>query len=123
MVGAARQLHTQQIHYLRKRVNYNDKGISGGVYMGTVPAGAMVVLNNVRVTTAFNGTSPGLNVGITPTGNDILTDTGAVGVRNPGPNNIVFPVDTDLFVSSIATGAPTTGQADIVVAYVPNNDL
>ena len=64
MPGPARELHTQQVHYLRKRVNYNDASIGSGVVMGTLPAGAMIVSQNVRVSTAFNaGTTNALNVG------------------------------------------------------------
>lgn len=29
-----RQFHTQQVHYVRKTVNYNDVGISAGVRFG-----------------------------------------------------------------------------------------
>jgi hypothetical protein len=38
MAGPARQLHTQQVHYLRKRVNFNDTNIGTGVVIGTLPA-------------------------------------------------------------------------------------
>jgi hypothetical protein len=122
MTGAARLLHTQQVHYLRKRVNYNDRGIASGVYMGTLPAGAMIVMQNVRVSTAFNGTGPAINVGITPLGSELFTDAATAGARSPTIPNISFAADTDIFVSSPATAGPTAGVGDVIIGFVPNND-
>jgi len=122
MARNPRVLHTQQVHYFRKRVTYNEAGIAAGVYIGTVPAGAMLVALNVRVTTAFNGTSPALNVGTTPTGVEVFTDAAGAGARSPTIPNLAFANDTDLYVSSAATGAPTTGLGDVLIAYAPNND-
>jgi hypothetical protein len=121
-IGTARLLHTQQLHYFRKRVNYNDPGIAAGVQFGTLPAGAMLALLNVRVNTAFNGTGPALNVGTTALGTQIFTDAATAGARSPTIPNLAFAVDTDLYVSSVATGGPTTGQADILIGFAPNND-
>ena len=121
MVGVARLIHTQQIHYLRKRVNFSDRGIATGNYLGTVPAGAMLVGNFVRVGTAFNGTGAALNVGTTPTGTEVFTDAGTVGARSPAIAALTFATDTDLFVSAPGTGA-TTGVGDIIVIFVPNLD-
>jgi hypothetical protein len=91
-------LHTQQVHYFRKRVNFNDVGIAAGVLFGTLPAGAMLVQLNVRVNTAFNaGTTNALNVGTTATGTQIFTDAATAGARSPAvPNLIVRGTDTDL---------------------------
>ena len=124
-MGIARQLHTQQVHYFRKRVNYNDAGISGGVVFGTVPAGSMIVLQNVRVSTAFNaGTTNALNVGTTAGGTQLFTDAATAGARQPTIANLSFATDTDLYVQYAQTGgAATAGVADIVVGFVPNNDL
>lgn len=122
MARAPRVLHTQQTHYFRKRVAYNDPSIAAGVYFGTIPAGGMLVGLNVRVTTAFNGTSPALNVGTTPTGVEVFTDAGTAGARSPTIPNLTFANDTDLYVSSAGTGAVTTGLGDVVVEYIPNND-
>jgi hypothetical protein len=123
-IGNARLLHTQQVHYFRKRVNYNDAGISGGVLFGTLPAGAMIVTQNVRVNTAFNaGTTNALNLGTTAGGTQVFTDAATAGARSPAIPNLSFAVDTDLFITYAQTGtAATAGQADVVLAYAPNND-
>lgn len=122
--GTARLLHTQQVHYFRKRVNYNDPGISAGVFVGTLPAGAMIVSQNVRVNTAFNaGTTNALNVGTTAGGTQLFTDAATAGARAPTIANLSFAVDTDFYVQYAQTGgAATAGQADIVIGFVPNND-
>ena len=124
MVGIPRLLHTQQIHFFRKRVNYNDNGIAAGILFGTLPAGAMIVSQNVRVNTAFNaGTTNALNVGTTAGGTQVFTDAATAGARSPAIANLSFAVDTDLFVSYAQTGgAATAGQADIVIGYAPNID-
>lgn len=123
-IGTARLLHTQQQHYFRKRVNYNDTGIAAGVYFGTLPAGAMIVNQSVRVNTAFNAaTTNALNVGTTAGGTQLFTDVATAGARQPAIANLSFAVDTDLFVQYAQTGAvATAGQADIVIGYAPNND-
>jgi hypothetical protein len=95
-----------------------------GVLFGTIPAGAMLVLQNVRVNTAFNaGTTNALNVGTTAGGTQVFTDAATAGARSPAIPNLSFAVDTDLFVAYAQTGgAATAGQADIVVGFAPNND-
>jgi hypothetical protein len=124
-MGIARQLHTQQTHYLRKRVNYNDAAIGTGVVMGTLPAGAMIVGQHVRCSTAFNaGTTNALNVGTAAGGTQLFTDAATAGARQPTIPNLSFASDTDIFVQFAQTGtAASAGVADIVIAFVPNNDL
>lgn len=123
-IGTARLNHTQQVHFFRKRVNYNDAGIATGVFFGTLPAGAMLTNLNVRVNTAFNAaTTNALNVGTTAGGTQIFTDVATAGARSPAIPNLSFAVDTDLFAAYAQTGAAATaGQADIVVGYAPNTD-
>lgn len=125
MAGPARQHHTQQIHYLRKRVNYNDSAIGTGVVMGTLPAGAMIVTQNVRVNTAFNAaTTNALNVGTAAAGTQLFSDAATAGARSPTIANLSFASDQDIYVTYAQTGtAATAGQGDIVIGYVPNNDL
>ncbi|TXH45944.1 MAG: hypothetical protein E6Q97_30575 [Desulfurellales bacterium] len=125
MPGISRQTHMQTVHYFRKRVNYNDVGIGTGVIFGTLPAGAMLISQNVRVSTAFNaGTTNALNVGTTAGGTQLFTDAATAGARSPTIANLSFASDTDLFVQYAQTGgAATAGVADIVIGYAPNNDL
>jgi len=124
MTGIPRLTQYQMVHCFRKRVNYNDANIGSGVLFGTVPAGAMIVLQAVRVNTAFNaGTTNALNVGTAAGGTQLFTDAATAGARSPAIANLSFAVDTDLFVQYAQTGtAATAGQADIVVGFMPNND-
>jgi len=124
MAGIPRLTQYQMVHCFRKRVNYNDAGIAGGVLIGTLPAGAQLVLQTVRVNTAFNaGTTNALNVGTTAGGTQLFTDVATAGARSPAIANLSFAVDTDIFVAYAQTGgAATAGQADIVIGFMPNND-
>lgn len=124
MPGQARVHATQQIHYLRKRVNFNDTGIATGVVFGTLPTGAMIVSQNVRCSTAFNaGTTNAVNVGTTAGGTQLFTDAATAGARSPTIANLSFAADTDLFIAYAQTGgAATAGVADVVIGFVPNND-
>ena len=123
-IGTARLLHTQQINYFRKRVNWNDPGIAAGVFVGTFPAGAMIVTQNVRVNTAFNAaTTNALNVGTTAGGTQLFTDAATAGARSPTIAALSFVTDTDFYVQYAQTGtAATAGQADIAIGFIPNND-
>lgn len=123
-IGTARLLHTQQVHYFRKRVNYNDAGIAAGVFVGTLPAGAQLLQLAVRVNTAFNaGTTNALNAGTSALGTQLFTDAATAGARFPTVPNLSFATDTDFYVSYAQTGgAATAGQADITVTFSVNND-
>lgn len=132
MPGPARELHTQQIHYIRKRVNYNDAGISSGVIVGTLPAGAMLVSAAAVITTAFNAaTTNVLQLGTTATGGEILASAvvlaGATGFKSAtsGTAFATIPAaDTDVYASFTQTGtAATTGVGYLMVGFIPNNDL
>ncbi len=53
--GVGHQDYSQQIHYLRKRINYNSSGIATAFTIGTIPAGASVLPGSgVHIVTAFN---------------------------------------------------------------------
>lgn len=130
MGNPARQLHTQQIHYIRKRVRYNDAGISTGVLAGTIPAGAQILGIHARITTAFNAaTTNNVIVGTTAGGNDIMVTAeaaaGATGFKSGTTGQAVtFAADTDLYVSYTQSGtAATTGDGYVIITFVPNNDL
>jgi hypothetical protein len=125
MAGIARQTQYQLTHYIRKRVNFNDSNIGTGVVFGTLPAGAMLIGQHVRCSTAFNAaTTNALNVGTAAGGTQLFTDAATAGHRLPTIANLTFAADTDLYVQYAQTGtAATAGVADIVIAYAPNNDL
>lgn len=133
MTGIARTYHHQLVHYLRKRINYNTNGIKAGVYVGTLPAGAMVIDAVTRVNTAFNGDTTNVIVAGTNSSsyNNII---GAADVTEATPGAYraaiatagagVYAVDTDVYVKYTHTtdDTATTGQADICIMFTVNND-
>lgn len=133
---AARELAFQAVHYLRKRVNFNDVGIATGVaFPAPLPAGAIILpfASTVVVSTAFNAaTTNNLLVGTTAGGNNVLATAdsaaGTAGVKTLalatlGVNALVGATDLTLFATYTQTGAvATAGVADITIAYVLNND-
>ena len=132
-IGTARQSHEQQIHFLRKLVNYNDAGVSTGVLVGTVPAGAIITAVICEIATAFNAaTTNVLTVGTTGTGTDLMTSaesiSGTIGQKTAATYKgtaAAAPVanDQDVFVAYTQTGtAATTGVAYVIVFFVPNTD-
>jgi hypothetical protein len=129
--STARVYHQQMVHYLRKGVSYLDKGATLDV--GTIPAGALISFasSGVFVTQIFNGTANALNIGAsTDPGQDnfgsalALTALGGVPLDEGANISPMVTADTKVQVNLAGvTGAPTAGQAEIVIAYVPDNDL
>ncbi len=128
----ARQYHQQQVHYIRRTVNFNDPGIAGGVPIGILPAGATIIDAQVVVTTAFNAaTTNNLLVGTTAGGNDIIATgdsaAGTTGLKRLASAtigvNAVRAADTTLFAAYTQSGtAATAGRAVICIEFVPNLD-
>jgi len=130
---AGRQSHEQQVHYLRKTVNYNDAGIAAGVaHNAALPPGAQIIGIFTNVTVAFNaGTTNSLVVGKTQGGNEIATaaDTvcGTAGFKSTTTGCAIDPTtltaDTPVYFAYTQTGAAATqGRAVITIAYTPPND-
>lgn len=125
----ARQFHTQQIHYLRKSITYADDGTT--VTVGTIPAGSLILkpISGVAVTTVFNaGSTNVLDIGpSTDSGTDLWATDLALGTLAFVPldeavTNLVS-VDTIVQAAVDLTGtAATTGAAEIIIAYIPDND-
>lgn len=132
MAGPARQMHYQLVHFLRKRVNFNDAGISTGVILGTLPAGAQITKVSANVITAFNaGTTNVLTVGTVGTAYNNLAAAGDIDETSATYQegvaatygSVEFAVDTDVYIKYVQTGtAATTGQADVFLTYIPNTD-
>jgi hypothetical protein len=121
--------HTQQVHYLRKGITFADDGTT--VDVGTIPAGSMVLkpLSGVLVTTVFNaGSTNVLDVGpSTDSGTDLWATDLALGALAfvPLDEAVTFLVSVDTYVQAAVdlTGtAATTGAAEIVICYIPDND-
>lgn len=128
---SARKRPEQLTHYLRKTVNFSDTNIATGIsFANDLPAGAQVLRTTLTVLTAFNAvTTNVLTVGQNSTSyNDFVNggdvDETAVGTTVIGRGaDVVISADTAVFVKYTQTGtAATTGQARIVIEFVPDND-
>lgn len=121
----ARKYHTYQTHYLLADVAFNTPGISAGVQIGSLPAGAMVVGTQVVVDTAFDAeTTNDLTVGTTPTGTDIVTAgtaaAGTAGAKESSAGNALnLAADTPVYVRYSQSGAAATaGKARIGIQFL-----
>jgi hypothetical protein len=126
---AARELPTQQVHYLRKTFTYADVGIASGIkFPNPLPAGAQILNTLVNVTTAFAGGTPVLTVGQNVNMNDFVTtsdvtETSAgATVVTTGAALAPMATDVDVYAKCTNVGTGTAGVAVIVISYVPNND-
>jgi len=133
--STAREFHgLQLVHTLRFTVNYNDAGIASGVGKQVLPAGAIIIGTDVVVETVFNaGTTNVLTVGTNAASyNNIVAaadvNEAAVAItKDISPTGTALgplAADVQVFAMYAQTGAPaTTGKADVIIKYVPNNDL
>lgn len=121
----------QHTNYLRKRVNFNDTGISTGIpFDEYLPAGARIIRTQVFIKTTFNATTTNvLTVGQNSSSyNDIVAaadvDESVAGAYSTdrGANLDLDSADALPYVKYTQTGtAATQGVADVVIEYVPNN--
>jgi hypothetical protein len=128
---AGREFHTQQIHYLRKTITYLDNGTN--VVVGTLPAGSLILpaVSGVYVTTAFNGNSSNVvDIGITGTLEKYASDLalGTLGhieldvvTDSSGNSSLTTAVET-ILAGVISTASASAGSAEVVIAYIPDND-
>jgi hypothetical protein len=132
--STARQNTSQEVHYLRFAVNFNDAGIASGIGKQFLPTGAIITDTSVFVKTPFNAaTTNALTVGTNAGAfNNIVAaadvDESAIALTNSikptgaalGP----LPSDTQVVVTYTQTGAAATaGSAVVMIKYIPNNDL
>lgn len=129
--SAARQYHQQMVHYLRKTITYADNGDT--VIVGYLPAGAVVLpgLSAAMVSTAFNGdTTNTVDIGITGSTTkyasalalgtvgwielDVITESAATSTLTTAVEEVIATV--------VSTASASAGSAEIVVAYIPDND-
>ena len=128
-MAIAQQYHQNQVHFLRKEVNYNDPGIASGVVIGRLPANAQITQALARVRTTFNaGTTNVLTVGTNASAYDNIF--GAADIAEGSAGNSAAPLanlqealsEVDVFVKYAQTGtAATQGKAIIHIAYTVNN--
>lgn len=126
----ARYNTPQQIDYLRRRITVADAGKT--VMVGILPPNAVILkaISGVTVSTVFNaGTANTLDIGTQTTGNLYgsalsMTATNFVPVAQAVSYVTPNTGDTVIYATVTTTGtAATTGVADIVIGFIPMNDL
>lgn len=126
-----RELVTQQINYVRKRITFADYGTV--VTVGYLPAGAVVCGGGVQIVEAFNSSGTDLLdvgfIGATtdPNGYATALTLAAVGYLSldelGATTNIQQPDAYTVTCSPAQSVADAdAGIADVVVWYIPNND-
>lgn len=127
-MSTAREFHTQQVHYLRKTVTFEDAGVA--VKVGTIPAGSLIsyTASGAHVSTAFSGTGTDLlDIGTSGTADLFASDldVSAAGFKQLDNNvaGLLVTADTDIYATYTDTNADAgAGSAVVVIAYVPDND-
>lgn len=127
----ARQYATQQVHYLRKRVTFEDEGTE--VTVGIIPAGSSVIGGGAHIVTAFDDTST-IDVGFKDGSSTddpnayatalTATAVGFIELDALGATTNIQQTQDHLVTATVndGTGAVSAGVADIIVMYVPDND-
>lgn len=123
---SARAYSYQMIHYLRKGITYADDGET--VTVGVLPAGAQIIkpISGVSVNVAFNGGSTNtLDIG--PSSNTDLwaTDLALGSIAYVALDEAVsMTVASDTTVQALvtSTASASAGEAEIVIAYILDND-
>lgn len=125
LATTARQNHTQQVGYLRKRI----LGASGNglVTIGTLPAGANILRISTLARVVFSGGAPTISFG--PSGTPAGYFAAAGGpVTTIGRNAVALiatatlGVDVDTAITATVAGTPTAGTVDLEVEFTVNND-
>lgn len=124
----ARELTTQQIHYLRKALAYTD-GNSAAVTVGYIPAGSLILpqLSGIFSLIAYNsGTNNNYTIGTAASATAFIGATafpaaGAFTLITGTGTGLRVTIDTQIIVTNALTGTQaTTGSSLAVFAYIPN---
>jgi hypothetical protein len=128
----AREYDMQVLHFIRRSVSFDTPLISTDdtILVGVLPAGAVIYDAIVKVSTAFNAaTTNYINVGIAGDDDGIVDQTdldlpAAEWQSSRRGCDLTITSDTPVYVTYDQSGtAATTGAAEIIVAYIPDNDL
>src|SRR3954466_13498951 len=110
-------------HAIRGKVTIGN--VNGKFEIGTLPAGAMILRSSAYIVTAWNGTTPTLDLGTAASASAFGTSAtivpAATGFK-PGLTGTGFgdtlTADTPVVVTIVQTNT-TTGEAQFVVEYYP----
>lgn len=131
----ARQYSQQMVHYLRKTLTFADDATA--VTVGVIPSGAVIItaMSGAVVTTVFNDTGNDfLDIGVSAatggvTANDDLfatdLDVSSLGFKALDESVAGILLSADTTITATYTGAnsdSSTGSAEIVICYIPDND-
>lgn len=122
----ARTLYTQQVSYLRKTVTFADNGKS--VVVGRLPIRGLILkpLSGVSVNVAFNGaTTNTVDIGTSADADLYGTDLalGAVAfVPLDEAVSMLMPGETIITADVVSTTGATAGEAEIVIAFIADDD-
>lgn len=126
-----RELPTQQVHYLRKRITFADYG--SVVTVGWLPPKASVIGGGVHIVTAFNSSGTDLLdvgfIGATTDDDAYATDLTLAAVGFIALDELAATTNIQGTVAHQVTCSPaqgaadaTAGVADVIVTYVIDND-
>lgn len=129
--STARQFHQQMIHYLRKTITYADNGKT--ITVGTIPSGSIVLpeLSGIYVTTAFNGdTTNTADVGISGSTQKYSSALalGTLGfieqdvLTTSANSSLLTTADETIIATVTSTASASAGSAEVVMAFIPDND-
>ncbi len=129
--STAREHPHQQIHYLRKTITFAHDGRT--VVVGYLPAGALVLpaVSGAYVTTAFDGNATNTaDIGITGSTTKYASALalGTLGhieldvITDASGNSSLTTAVEEVIATVISTASATAGSAEIIVAYIPDND-
>lgn len=129
--NVGREHHLQMVHYLRKTITFGDNGDT--VTVGVLPAGALVVpaISGVYVTTAFTGdTTNTVDIGITGALEKYASDLalGTLGhieldvISDSSANSSLTTAAETILATVVSTADAGAGSAEIIIAYIPDND-
>jgi hypothetical protein len=123
-----KRYHTDQTHFLAKRVTYTDLGTSNTVVVGALPPRAIVLRGSTWIATAFNDTNgDDLDIGVSGSDDDLFAS--AVDM-NTGSTLTAFDdlADANRYSASARTvtcnlttagsGDGTTGEAIVMIEYI-----
>lgn len=123
--STARLFESQQIHFLRETVTFEDNG--NAVTVGVIPAGSVILptISGVSVRTAFDDSGTDLiDVGTSSDGDAYATNLAGQTVAFAALDELSSGyVDSDTTITATYAGQnsdATAGVAVVLIAYVPD---
>lgn len=117
----AREHHENMVHYHAKTVTYSNANTT--VTLGIIPAGAVVIEAGVVVTTAFNGSSPVVDIGTSDDsdafGTDLDLSTAGRIIDTAINANNDFSASADVtVVAALNDSSASAGSGVVYVMYL-----